>query len=219
MNGTARWDVSRDLSAASGAVDAAAFGHLHETDRRWSAWMTAAQAGNRTAYEALLRDCIPFIKRVARGQGVRPDVIDDVVQETLLTVHLARQTYDPRRPFTAWLRMIAQRRAIDGLRRTGRTGAREVHAPFAYENHPDTGGDPEAAAFELDRAALLEAAIGALPARQRDAVEYLTSRGQPLSNAAVAVGHTAGSLRVSWHRAIKSLRAQLHRKDRRHDRP
>ena len=48
--------------------------------------MAAAQAGDRVAYERLLYDCIPFIKRVARGQGVRFDFLDDVVQETLLTV-------------------------------------------------------------------------------------------------------------------------------------
>jgi RNA polymerase sigma factor (sigma-70 family) len=82
--------------------------------------MAAAQAGDRAAYETLLRDCIPFIARVARGEGIRPDLIDDVVQETLLTVHRARQTYDPNRSFTAWLRTIAQRRVINGLRRTGR---------------------------------------------------------------------------------------------------
>jgi Sigma-70 region 2 len=81
-----------------------------EVDRRRAAWMVAAQAGDRAAYETLLRDCIPFIKQVARGKGIRPDLIDDVVQETLLTVHRARQTYDPNRSFTAWLRTIAQRR-------------------------------------------------------------------------------------------------------------
>jgi hypothetical protein len=34
-----------------------------------------------------------------------------VVQETLLTVHQARRTWDPARPFLPWLRAIAQRRA------------------------------------------------------------------------------------------------------------
>jgi hypothetical protein len=66
-----------------------------EIDRRRAAWMVAAQAGDRAAYETLLRDCIPFIKRVARAHGIRADLIDDVVQETLLTVHRARQTCDP----------------------------------------------------------------------------------------------------------------------------
>ena len=76
---------------------------------------------HRAAYDTLLRDCIPFIQRVARAKGVPSDFVDDVVQETLLTIHQARQTYDPSRSFTAWLRTIAQRRAIDGLRRGGRT--------------------------------------------------------------------------------------------------
>src|SRR6201987_3862320 len=92
-----------------------------EGDCRRAAWMVAAQAGDRAAYETLLRDCIPFIKQVARGLGIRPDLIDEAVQETLLTVHRARQTYDPNRSFTAWLRTIARRRAIDVLRRVGRT--------------------------------------------------------------------------------------------------
>ena len=85
--------------------------------------MAAAQGGDKIAYETLLRDCISFIRQVARAQGVHPDGIDDVVQETLLTIHGARQTYDPSRSFTAWLGVIAQRRAIDGLRRVGRTTA------------------------------------------------------------------------------------------------
>ena len=122
-----------------------------EVDRRRAAWMVAAQAGDRAAYETLLRDCIPFIKQVARGQGIRPDLIDDVVQETLLTVHRARQTYDPNRSFTAWLRTIAQRRAIDVLRRVGRTRTREVYAPLAYENHSDPSGATEETAFHIDQ--------------------------------------------------------------------
>src|ERR1700752_4545255 len=140
---------------------------------RRAAWMVAAQAGDRTAYETLLRDCIPFIKRVARGQGIRLDFMDDVVQETLLTVHQARQTYDPNRSFTAWLRTIAQRRAIDGLRRARRTGTREVYAPLAYENHSDPSGGPEEAAFQHDPTEVRDLAIGKLSAGQREAVEHL----------------------------------------------
>jgi RNA polymerase sigma factor (sigma-70 family) len=184
------------------------------TDQQWSAWMAAAQTGDKNAYETLLRSCIPLIKRVARQQRVHPDWIDDVVQETLLSVHDARRTYDPRRSFVAWLRTIAQRRAIDGLRRAGRTTGREVHAPLAYENHPDVSADPETVAFELDRNALLNSAIVALPAGQRDAIEYLALRGHSFADAATVANRTEGSLRVSWHRALRALRAQIDRKDR-----
>ena len=175
-------------------------------------WSPPRPATER-AYEALLRDCIPFIQRVARGQGVPSDFVDDVVQETLLTIHQARQTYDPSRSFTAWLRTIAQRRAIDGLRRGGRTRKREIHAPLAYESQSDPSGDPEEAAIQIDHTEALNLAVGKLSTRQREAVEHLALQGQSLAQAATATGKSAGSLRVNWHRALKTLRAQLSGKD------
>ncbi len=194
-------------------VDAETSRQTEEADHRRAAWMVAAQAGDRAAYEALLRDCIPFIQRVARGQGVPSDFVDDVVQETLLTIHQARQTYDPNRSFTAWLRTIAQRRAIDGLRRGGRTRKREIHAPLAYEIQSDPSGDPEEAAIQIDHNEALNLAVGKLSTRQREAVEHLALQGQSLAQAATATGKSAGSLRVNWHRALKTLRAQLSGKD------
>jgi RNA polymerase sigma factor (sigma-70 family) len=180
-----------------------------ETDGRRAAWMVAAQAGDRAAYETLLRECIPFIQRVARGLGVPSDFVDDVVQETLLTIHQARQTYDPSRSFTAWLRTIAQRRAIDGLRRGGRTRKREIHKPLAYQSYADPGGDPEQATFQIGRAEVLNSTIDKLPAGQREAAEHLALQGQSLAQAATATGRSTGSLRVNWHRALKALRAKL----------
>ena len=116
----------------------------HDTgdDARRSVWMAAAQAGDGVAYEALLRDCVPIIKSVARRRGVSADRIDDVVQDVLLTVHRARQTYDPNRSFTVWLCVITDRRAIDLLRQTRRQDVREVHAPLAFESYADQAADP-----------------------------------------------------------------------------
>jgi RNA polymerase sigma-70 factor (ECF subfamily) len=171
--------------------------------------MAAAQAGDRAAYETLLRDCIPFIKMVACRQGVSVDRIDDVVQETLLTVHAARQTYDPNRPFAAWLRTIAQRRAIDGLRRHSRNQTREVHAPLTYENHADPCGDPWDSSERSDRVGLLARALAALPAKQREAVQHLALSGLSLTEAATVTGRKMGTLRVNFHRALKTLRAEI----------
>ena len=183
---------------------------INNTDRRWGAWMVAAQAGDRTVYQTLLRDCTPFIKTVARRQGVPLNHIDDVVQETLLTVHRARRTYDPKRSFRAWLRTIARRRAIDGMRRQGRNGMWETHAPLAYENHPDPGRDPEDAANRGDHTVgRLNAAVATLPVGQREAVQHLALRQQSLAEAAAATGRTTGALKVNLHRALKALRARL----------
>src|SRR5712691_1443167 len=108
-------------------------GRGREADRRLTLAMAAAQAGDRTAYEGLLRDSVAIIRNVARKTGATGDRIDDVVQDVLITIHRVRQTFDPGRSYVAWLTAIAQRRTIDGLRRFGRQTAREINAPLAYE--------------------------------------------------------------------------------------
>ena len=127
-------------------------------------------------------------------------VFDDVVQETLLTVHRARHTYDPSRPFRAWLRTIAERRAIDLLRRQGRQRSREVHDEIAYETHPAAAQAPVA---EVD--AGLRQAIDGLPEGQRQAIEELTLKDRSLAEAARATGRSPGALKVNLHRALKTL--------------
>ena len=125
-----RHDLPRGAMATATAIS-----DLDPVDRHLSGLMRDAQDGDRHAYACLLRECEPVIRRAARKVGVSGDRIEDAVQETLLTLHNARQTYDPTRSFTAWLSVIAQRRAIDILRRSGRSDRREVHAPVVYEQH------------------------------------------------------------------------------------
>ena len=182
-------------------------------DRRLGDLMQAAQEGDRRAYASLLRDCEPVIRRAAIRAGVTGDRVEDVVQETLLTLHNARQTYDPTRSFTAWLSVIAQRRAIDGLRRTGRSDRREVHAPLVYEQHPDSSADSARGWEDAGRAKDLREAIAGLSASQREAVEHLALREQSLAEASIATGKTTGALKVNLHRALKALKGRIGGKD------
>lgn len=178
-------------------------------DATWGALMVAAQAGDRRAYTTLLRVIVPFIKSVARRQGVGLSEIDDVVQDVLVTIHKSRQSYDPERSFTAWLRALTQRRAVDLLRRHGRSTAREVHEPIAYENHPAPEHEPDGSLGLAQLGASIMQAISTLPSGQREAVEMLTLRDISLADAAAATGRTKGALKVNLHRALKALRAQL----------
>jgi len=183
------------------------------SDTRRTALMAAAQAGDRLAYETLLRDCVPFIAGLARRRGVPPDHVDDVVQEVLLTVHRARATYDPRRSFEAWLRVIVERRAVDGLRRMRRQGGREVHAPLAYESHADEAVDLPAGLEREENAKWIGAALAQLPRRQREAVQHLMLEDRPLGDTAVLTGRSKGSLKVNLHRALNALRLKMNRGD------
>jgi RNA polymerase sigma factor (sigma-70 family) len=180
-------------------------------DARRRAWMTAAQAGDQAAYGSLLRDCVGVIEKVARRQGVPADRVDDVVQDTLLTIHKARRTYDPARSFNAWLAVLAQRRAVDLLRRTGRHAVREVHAPLAYERYADESAVGPRLAYGNEAAHRLGEAVADLPVRQREAVQLLVLQERSLAETAAATGRSRGSLKVNLHRALKSLRARLGR--------
>ncbi|HST73774.1 MAG TPA: sigma-70 family RNA polymerase sigma factor [Acetobacteraceae bacterium] len=171
--------------------------------------MQAAQEGDAVAYRQLLRDCVPVIARTVRGLGLPPDRVEDVVQETLLTIHRARATYDPARPFLPWLRAIARRRAIDAARLTGRQGAREVHDPEAYEGYASDGDAASEAIERQDRARLVGEAVAALPAGQRQAVEHLALADRSLDEAAALTGRSKGALKVNLHRALKALRTRF----------
>jgi RNA polymerase sigma-70 factor (ECF subfamily) len=146
--------------------------------------MAAAQAGDRAADKKLLR----VIQRVAWRQGVLADAIDDVVQEVLLTVHRARQTYDPARPFAAWLSTIAKRRAIDILRQRWRQSRREIHASIAHATYCDPDSNP-AGGWEQDGVTkTLAEALGALSSGQRQAVEHLALQEKSLAEASAVTG-------------------------------
>jgi RNA polymerase sigma-70 factor (ECF subfamily) len=190
--------MSRDTDAEANA------------DLRRRTLMVAAQAGNAAAYTELLRECIPLI-RAAAARRAPAGRVDDVVQDTLLTLHRARQTYDPARSFTGWLLTIADRRAIDIMRRVARNASREVHAPAIYDAHADDTAAPDREVVRGDLTARVGRAVARLAERQREAVQHLILGEKSLDETAEITGRTKGALKVNLHRALKSLRAKLER--------
>jgi RNA polymerase sigma-70 factor (ECF subfamily) len=183
---------------------------LTETiDVTLSALMAAAQDGDSRAYQALLRACVPIATAIIRRQGIPPDRIEDVLQDVLLTIHRARATYDPRRPFLPWLRAIAQRRAIDALRRRYRQAGTELQDEAATLAYPDTASDADDTLARADHGRELAAAVRALPPGQRQAVELLALQERSLDQAAAETGRTKVALKVNLHRAIHALRRKL----------
>ena len=173
----------------------------------WSRLMAAAQDGDRAAYNRLLREILPFLRAVVAAHHRRPDRLEDVVQDVLLTLHRVRHTYDPARPVRPWLAAIARRRSIDALRRRGRTDAMEVADDLAYETFADPAANREIEAAQ--NTAGLSGAIAGLPPGQREAVELLKIKEMSLAEASLVSGKSTTALKVNVHRAIKALRAQL----------
>ncbi len=182
-------------------------------DADLAALMRAAQDGDSQAYAQVLKACVAPIGAIARRAGVKPDRVDDVVQDTLITIHRALPTYDPARPFAPWLRAIDTRRAIDSLRLHGRHGAREVQDEAAYMAHAEPGADAEASVSRLDDAARLRAAVATLPPLQRQAVELLGLSERSLEEVSRETGRTKVALKVNLHRALRALRTKVERLD------
>jgi RNA polymerase sigma-70 factor, ECF subfamily len=167
--------------------------------------MRAAQAGDQRAYEQLLREIVPFVRALARRYCAEPPEIEEIVQDTLLTVHRVRHTYDPQRPFMPWLAAVAARRSIDALRRRRRIARHELSAEDETFADPATNTSVEAIRATEELHMLLQC----LPVRQREALESLKLKDMSLAEASAASGQSVGALKVNVHRAIKTLRRLL----------
>ncbi len=165
--------------------------------------MAAAQGGDAEAYERLLRELLPPLRRFVGVLLRDPPAVDDVVQEVLLRIHRARHSYRPERPFGPWLRTIARHAALDALRERARRGRRERPAEAAGGVEPLAEPvEPGAERISPD----LARALGRLPAAQRQALELLHLEALPLPEAATRAGATPGALKLRAHRALRALR-------------
>jgi RNA polymerase sigma factor (sigma-70 family) len=183
-----------------------------QRDQAWSQLMRAAQGGDRAAYERLLREISPLVRALVRGHCRNRADIEEMVQDTLLTVHRVRQTYDPSRPFSPWLAAIAWRRSIDALRRRIRIAKYESPELGLYETFADAAANND---LEAVRSAdEVEELLRLLPARQREALESLKLKEMSLAEASAASGQSVAALKVNTHRALKALRAMMQGRER-----
>jgi len=178
-------------------------------DRHLAVLMQRAQDGDRIAYSSLLAEVMRIVQRVLQKRlGFLPVAErEDLLQDILLSLHAARATFDPKRPFIPWLMAILHNRVVDNARRNSRRIANEV----PVDEYPATVAD-EGAAVPLDGYGDPEAlrrAVQTLPKGQRTAIELLKLREMSLKEAATMTGMSITALKVSAHRAVKALRASL----------
>ena len=88
----------------------------HNDEQRWSYWMGMAQRGDESCYTKLLEEIGDVIAAYLTVRFGSIDLIEDCVQEGLVAIHMARHTYDVKRPFRPWLFTIVHNRTIDMLR-------------------------------------------------------------------------------------------------------
>jgi len=180
-----------------------------QQDQHLTSLMRSAQDGDSSAYAALLNEVAPLMRQTVRRRFgfLQPQDIEDLVQDVLLSLHAARSTYDPARPFLPWLMAIARNRMADGARRHARRSANEVADGRLLETFP--AEDTNMLLSRYGDAEALAQAMADLPPGQRQAIELLKLRELSLKEAAAASGTSVGALKVAVHRGIAALRKAL----------
>jgi DNA-directed RNA polymerase specialized sigma24 family protein len=153
----------------------------------WAVWMRAAMTGDAGAYRQLLVSLVPHVRAVARSRcrklAAPEGEVEDVVQEVLLTIHLKRGTWDQSRPIGPWVAAIARNKLIDLLRRR-----RHITVPIDDLSTRD-----------------VDTLLGHLKPRQREIVRSISLNGSSIRETADRLQMTEGAVRVTLHRALKTL--------------
>lgn len=176
---------------------------MNDRERDWAAWMAAASADDAQAYRRLLGALAPFLRSVVRGRaasfGFAQADIEDVVQETLLAIHLKRGTWDPGHPVGPWVAAIARNKLIDAGRRRGRriTLPIEDLAEVLPAEEAEDGLSPREA----------EKLISVLKGRQHEVVKAISLDGDDIAATAAKLGMSQGAVRVALHRGLAALSA------------
>ncbi len=157
--------------------------------------MACALDGDKPAYRLVLDLSRDWLLAYYRWR-VPPAMIDDLVQETLISVHSKRQSFDPSRPYLPWLAAIARYRWVDALRRMRDTD--ELHPEEVASDEDDS---PIVARLSISRL------LARLPAGQANVIVLTRIEGRSVAEAAQICGQSEDLVKVNVHRGLKKLAA------------
>jgi RNA polymerase sigma-70 factor (ECF subfamily) len=160
--------------------------------------MANAQRGDRQSYATLLAEARDWLRRYFSGR-IPPHLVDDLIQETLISVHRKMASFDAERPFTPWLAAIARYRWIDQLRCIYR--AEETCG--VYDIAAEGGQDAISAKLSLERL------FGYLPEGQASAIRLVRIEGRSVAETAKSTGQSESLVKVNIHRGLRKLAAMV----------
>lgn len=166
-------------------------------------WLRA-QSGDEAAY----RHCLGLLASRLRAYLKRrlsafPDEVEDLVQETLLALHLQRGTYDPALPVSAWAVAIARHKLVDLWRRRQRRDS--LHDAIDEVDEQLLAADPDDGGARRD----LETLLLDLPHAQRQAIVLTKLEGLSVAEAAARTGASESAIKVQVHRGLKRLASRV----------
>ena len=161
---------------------------------------------NGDAFDRVVRDEKDRICSFATRMLGRPAEAQDVTQEAMVRLWQHRDRVEGE---TArfWLRRTTHNLCIDRLRR--RRSSPEVEGELQEEISPDVSAGPARLAESAELGRKIEAALSALPVRDRAVLILREIQGLPYAEIAEIVEVPLGTLKARLHRAREQLRAKL----------
>ena len=174
--------------------------------------MLALRAGDESAFDVLFQrwsgPLLRYLERMLRDAASA----EELVQEAFLRLYRARERYEPDARFSTWLFTIANRLALNELRR-----------PRHRSVHESTDDDGEGAPLELaaeepgvDEVVharrvgdSVERVLAALPERQRAALWLTAVEGFSYAEVAASLETTEKSVKALVHRARAAIAGAL----------
>lgn len=139
--------------------------------------MLRFQGGDEEAFEELVRRNTSKIHSLAYRFLGENHAAEDVTQEAFIRIYRTAGRYSPKAKFSTWLYRIVANLCFNALRSRRRTKARplelftEGEGRFVRREIADRGaGDPGRGLKQEELAALVAAAVAALPDNQRIAI-------------------------------------------------
>ena len=166
-----------------------------------------AAQGDARAVDGLLARVRLMVHRYCRARlGRLPGsehAADDVAQEVCIAVLSALPRYrDQGRPFEAFVFGIAAHKVADVQRAAMRLAVPTDDVPDA----PDDRLGPEDEVLRQSDAKRVRELLNKLPAHQRELLIMRVAVGLTAEETGIALGMTAGAVRVAQHRALSRLR-------------
>ena len=162
--------------------------------------LRAAQRGEAAGLSALFRTYQPRLLRYLRAR--EPRLADDLASETWLAVAQRLGTFEGNTSeFTAWLFTIARLRMIDARR----TATRRRTDPTADIDDGSSASTEQVAIDKLSAQDAVNLITGALTDDQAEVILLRTLGDLSVDQVAELLGHDAGWVRVTQHRATRRL--------------
>lgn len=162
-----------------------------------AALLRAAIAGDEKAYGEFLRRTATLVRGFARSRIVQGGVDpEDVVQETLLAIHVKRHTWLTDARVLPWVYAIARFKLVDAFRRRGRRI--EINVDDIAETVAEET-DGKASDQEIGRA------LDLLAPGQRIVVSAISVEGRSIGETAQKLGMSEGAVRVALHRGLATI--------------